>query len=291
MDIQNNLNSKISPVIILLTILSLQFLIFPGQMDALDNSGGKKIYVIGVVPQFGALRTNNIWVPIIQELEKKTGLRFELKGSPTIPDFEQEFLLGVFDFVYMNPYHILPAHQFQGYSPLVRDTGTSLYGVLVVLKDSPIKEIKDLDGSKIAFPAPNALGASLMIRLALKEKFKINFHPVYVKTHSSVYLNVIFKEVAAGGGVQKTLENQIDEIRENLRIIYKTPSVSPHPFAAHPRVPASVRELVQSKLLEMGNSDEGRKMLSLVPIKKIGTATMKDYQSLQKMGLEKYYRK
>lgn len=291
MDIQNNLKSKIFPAIILLTVLSLKFLVFPGQADALDNSGGKKIYVIGVVPQFGALRTNNVWVPILQELEKETGLRFELKGSPTIPDFEQEFLSGAFDFAYMNPYHILPAHQSQGYSPLVRDIGRSLYGVLVVLKDSPIKEVKDLDGSKIAFPAPNALGASLMIRADLREKFKINFHPVYVKTHSSVYLNVVLEEVAAGGGVQGTLENQVDDIKKNLRVIYKTPSVSPHPFAAHPRVPDSVQKLVQSKLLEMGKSDEGRKMLSLVPIKKIGTATMKDYQSLQKMGLEKYYRK
>ena len=96
----------------------------------------EKIYVVGIVPQYETHRLYAIWRPILTQLEKETGLKFKLRGSPTIPDFEREFLQGKFDFAYMNPYHVLLANQNQGYKPLIRDHGRKLYGVLVTRKDS-----------------------------------------------------------------------------------------------------------------------------------------------------------
>jgi len=259
---------------------------------ALGLAGGvaaEPVYKVGVVPQFEARRLHQIWQPVLNYMEKETGYRFELVGSPTINAFEAEFLDGEFDFVYMNPYHLIMASKSVGYLPLVRDVGRELYGVLVVEKSGGINEVKELSGKIIAFPAPNALGASLQMRQELTDIFKIEFSSRYVKTHDSVYLNVLLGEASAGGGVQKTLDQQKEPIRNSLRIIHRTTPVPPHPFAVHPRVPKQVADRVKKALLNLGASESGRALLAEIPIKQIGTATLEEYEVLRTMGLERFY--
>lgn len=124
--------------------------------DAVKESSTQ--YGFGVVPQFSALEIVAIWRPILNELEHMTGLRFRLSGSDSIPAFEKEFTAGRFDFVYMNPYHFVHAQRSQGYRPLVRDVGRTLFGILVVARESPVDSIDQLHGQVVAFPSPNALG-------------------------------------------------------------------------------------------------------------------------------------
>ena len=248
-----------------------------------------KIYTIGIVPQFEIRHLRKIWNPILNEIKKNTGIKLKLVGSPTIPDFEREFNAGRFDFAYMNPYHMLLAKDSQGYIPLVRDTGRKLHGILVVKRNSQIKSIKDLNGKKIAFPSPNALGASLLIRSDLRNNFNIDFNPIYVKTHSSVYLNVLVDQVAAGGGVQKTLNQQKENIKGALLTLHKTPKVAPHPLAAHPRVPLKIRNKIKHTLLQLGENATGQSLLAKIPIKKIGSASISDYTPLEKFNLNKFH--
>lgn len=270
----------------LIIALSLLMSLCCGASFAQDAKG---YYTIGVVPQFEVRRLHSIWRPILDHIEEDTGYRLELRGSLSIPDFEKEFSKGTFDFAYMNPYHMVVANDQAGYVPLVRDTGRELFGVLVVKSDSGIDSPKMLDGMKVAFPAPNALGASLQMRQELHDLFDIDITPVYVKTHDSVYLNVLLGKTTAGGGVQKTLAQQKAEHRESLRVIHETRRVAPHPFAAHPRVPEEVIDAVTASMLRLGESEEGRALLAKVPIKQVGEASMDDYLPLKSMGLERYY--
>lgn len=268
-------------------LLSLFFLTSLLSFNA--HAEKEKVYTIGVVPQFEIRHIRKIWNPIIKEIERATGYNLKLIGSPTIPDFEREFNAGRFDFAYMNPYHMLLAEKTQGYIPLVRDNGRQLHGILVVREDSGITSVKELDGKKIAFPAPNALGASLLMRANLTNDYKIKFNPVYVKTHSSVYLNVVVKQASAGGGVQKTLKQQRKNIKGALRILHRTPKVSPHPLAGHPRVPKAVREKIKQAMLKLGENPIGKSLLSKIPMKKIGEASINDYYPLNKFKLDNFY--
>lgn len=250
-----------------------------------------RIYTVGVVPQFDARKIYAVWRPILNELQQRTGLTFLLKGASTIPQFEVEFAQGDFDFVYMNPFHILTANKKQGYVPLLRDVGRKLYGIVVVRKDSPIKSMEDLQGKVVAFPAPNALGASLMIRADLVNKYKVSIKDKYVNTHSSVYLNVALDTVDAGGGVNKTFMQQKSEIRAVLRILYETERVSSHPISVHPRVAKKVVQQVKMAFLAMGEAVSSKKMLAKIPIREIGSAEMDDYAAIKKLGLNVLFRK
>ena len=261
--------------------------LFLGQAPSLATADQSLKF--GVVPQFDAQRIQAIWQPVLDAIEKQSGLHFELVGSPDIPGFEKQFLAGEFDFAYMNPYHLLKAHQSQGYTPLIRDVGRTLFGIVVVRKDSPVQDVKDLDGKEVAFPAPNALGAALLPRTEFGEIYKINIQPRYVRSHSSVYLNVVTGQTAAGGGVQKTLQKQPANIRDALKVIYKTPQVAPHPVAVHPRVDKATKDKVREAFLQLGKSPEGRELLANIPMKQVGRATLEDYEPLKQMGLDKYY--
>lgn len=249
----------------------------------------EKSYTLGIVPQFEQRKLFQIWQPIVNELEKRTGLAIHLRGSSRIPEFEKSFIAGEYDFAYMNPFHSLRAATSQGYIPLIRDGGRELYGVLVVRKDSDIDSIADLNGKRIAFPAPNALGASLMIRADLDRKHSLKFIPSYVQTHSSVYLNVALRQVQAGGGVISTLRAQRAELSDKLRVLYETQRVAPHPISAHPRVPEEDRRVVQQALLNMSKEPAGQKLLNAIPIKEAVKADFSDYEIMLDWGLDNYW--
>lgn len=245
-------------------------------------------YRFGVVPQFEATQLAAIWIPILSELGERTGYSFQLAGSPRIPEFEAAFLNLEFDFAYMNPYHCIRARS-AGYKPMIRDHGRTLSGILVVSADSDIQNVKDLEGKTIAFPAPNALGASLLMRAELTNKFGIEFKPKYVNTHSSVYLNVMLGEADAGGGVMSTLKKHQEKRPDRLRVIYETEKLPPHPIVRHPDVSDEVAERISRAFLEMAESEEGRALLARIPMIEPGPATAGDYDMLVGLKLESFY--
>ena len=139
--------------------ISLILLTLSAPLSASESSA-KRTYTVGIVPQFDSRKIHTIWRPILDEIQAKTGYRFVLRGSPSIPNFEREFLNGAFDFAYMNPYHVIKGYENQGYVPLVRDHQQSLYGIIVVRADSPIKTAKELDDKIIALSLCGGLNGS-----------------------------------------------------------------------------------------------------------------------------------
>jgi len=245
-------------------------------------------YSFAVVPQFEQRKLFAIWKPVVDELEKRTGLELKLVATLTVPEFERELSKGSFDFLYANPYHVMREANRQKYIPLVRD-GVPLHGILVVRKDSALRNLNELEGKALAMPSPNALGASLLLRADLERLYHVKMNMLYVKTHSSVYLHVANGLVDAGGGVEKTLEEQDQPIRDALRVLYTTREMPSHPISAHPRVPKEAREKVRKALLDMAATSAGQALLAEIPIKQVVPAAIEDYLTMREWGLETYW--
>lgn len=243
---------------------------------------------VAVVPQFPTGQIFQTWSPVLAEISRTTGMQLELKLYRSIPEFEHGFRNGEVDLAYMNPYHAVMAKKAAGYEPLIRDGRQRLAGILVVRKDSPVTQLSELDGASLAFPAPNAFGASLYMRALLTTQAGIRFNPTYQTTHSNVYRHVIAGRAAAGGGVRRTLESEPPEVREQLRVLYETPEAFPHPLAAHPRVGAQARQAIQAAFIAMGNSAEGKALLAAIQIPEPTRAAYADYRGLNELGLEHY---
>jgi phosphonate transport system substrate-binding protein len=258
------------------------------QATCLGEQSTTKAYLFDVVPQLTSSKIYTTWSPLLQRVGQDAGLCFELRVSATIPEFEKKLLKGEPEFVFLNPYHAVLAYQKKKYQPLLADSEDLLTGILVVRADSPIKSLDDLKGKNIAFPAPNAFAASLLIRAELA-KNKIDITPVFVKTHSNVYRSVIGKDVIAGGGVNNTLDNEVPEVRQQLRVLYETSAYTPHPVATHPSVPAAVRERFLKAMLKLTQDEEGRKLLDGISLHKPQAVTYaKHYQPLESLRLEKF---
>jgi len=246
-------------------------------------------YTVGIVPQFAQRQLFATWQPILKELTVRTGFQFKLVGTAKIPEFEQQFNRGKFDIAYMNPYHVLKAYSSQKYQPIVRDGKRMLRGILVVHKNSGITNPAQLAGKTLAMPSPNSLGASLLIRADLKQKFGVTMQAQYVKTHSSVYLHVAKQLVAAGGGVLRTLRAQRTDIQNELSILYQTRAIVPHPITIHPRVPEAHRQKIKQAILTMAQTDIGKQLLAKIPLHDAVVTSIKDYKILNEWGLDEFY--
>lgn len=247
----------------------------------------EEIYKFSVVPQFERRQLFAIWQPIVDELQKRTGLRFQLVTALSVTDYENEVMGGQYDFIYLNPYMMPIVADKPGYIPLVRDS-KPLRGILVVRKDSPFQRVEDLHDKTLAVPSMTALGASLLLRAELDRQFKVQPRVVVAKTHSSVFLHVINGLAAAGGSVQKALAEQDPRVRETLKVLHQTVAVPSHPLAAHKRVPASVRESVRQAFLDLSASESGRQLLAAVPMESPIATRIEDYEVLRSLNLELY---
>jgi len=249
-----------------------------------------KPLVLSVGPRLPASATHRDWSPFVDRLAQDIHQPVELRVFNTFAEFEGFVFSGRADLVFINPYQLVHLRRKLGFIPLVRDGARQLSSSLVVRSDDPIRSVRELDGTRIAFPHPNAFGASLYMRALLEREYGVHFTPVYVTTHANVYRNVILGKVAAGGGVNITLNLEPSSVREQLRVIYETPGVAAHPLSAHPRVPAALRAQIADAVLRMGADDAGRAILKQVTLTQpIRADYRRDYQPLEHLQLEKYY--
>ena len=239
-----------------------------------DQQRSSAPIVFSPVPQLPVPKLFAKWAPLLEVLGKETGQCFELLIKPTIPEFERLLLKGIPGLAYANPYHAVIAHKAKGYVPLLADGSTLLTGILVVKKGAEINRLGDLEGRRVDFPAPNAFAASLLLRAHLQQ-LKINIQPRYVKTHSNVYRGVILGEAIAGGGVNKTLDNE-------------SPGYRSHPVIASPQLPPAIRKLILERFLALSHTEAGRVLLAGVHLNEpIAVSYQQDYRPLERLGLEK----
>ena len=253
----------------------------------LGDQTSLKIFTVYIVPQLTATQIYSRWSPVLEKIGKETKQCFDLLVPQSIPQFEADLASGKPDFAFMNPYHIAMKWGDNKYSPLVASS-EPFFGVLVVKRDSKINSLKDLSGSKIAFPAPNAFAASLLIRQKLSMD-GVSFEPVYTRTHGNVYRSVVREDVMAGGGIHSTLTAEPPELQSALRVLVETKQYSAHPFSANARIPQMVQKSIQSALIKLGQSSEGAELLQRVQLTKPMTVTYTaNYQPLEALQLEKY---
>jgi phosphonate transport system substrate-binding protein len=258
----------------------------PAAASCVGKPGGRP-WRVGVVPQLPPRQIVSSWQPLLTQVGQRSGQCFELVVAPSIPVFEQQLRSGALDFAFLNPYHQVLAHQWQGFVPLVRDR-QPLVGQLVVRQDSAIRRLRDLQGAVVAFPAPNAFAASLLPR-ALLARDGIAITPRYVRTHSNVYRSVVLGSSQAGGGVNNTWNRERPEVRRQLRVLWTTPPFPAHPFSASKRVPLAIQQQVQRGFLQLGASPQGRRQLAAVQLPDPVTANQdRDYAPLSQLGLDRF---
>ncbi len=240
--------------------------------------------IFGVVPQQSASKLARLWTPILGHISERSGLKIRFGTAPDIPTFEKRLAAGEYDLAYMNPYHYTVFHEAPGYQALAKARDRHINGIMVVRKDSKITDLKELDNSSLAFPAPAAFAASILTRSHLAG-LHIKYQPKYVSSHDSVYRTVVKGIYPAGGGVIRTFNNVEPDIREQLRILWTTKEYTPHAIAAHPDVEPGDFTKVQQALVTMGQDARGKSLLENIKIKGFETAVNSDWDDVRSLNI------
>lgn len=243
-----------------------------------------QVYTFGIVPQSSGSKLARLWIPILSYLKDKTGLELEFATSRNIPTFEKRLHNSKYDFAYMNPFQYTQVHTASGYNAFARAKDKRLNGIIVVRKNSPYQDLKDLAGKHLAFPS-NAFAATLVTRAWFKNH-NINIEPEYVASHDTAYRDVSSGRFAAGGGVMRTYNNTAKNVHDDLRVLWKSDSYTSHAFAALPRVPAEVVAKLQQAMLDMDTNPEGQALLKTIHLKGFESGQDSDWNDVRELHIE-----
>lgn len=253
----------------------------------LPSFAKSETFNFGFVPQHPAKLLIQKWAPILRYLGKQTGHRFLVKTAPNISTFEKRLANGEYDLAYMNPLQYVNFSKNFGFTAWAKQKGKKIKGILVVRKDSTIRDIAGLSGKELAFPAPVAFGASILPRVHLSQQ-GIPISQLYVGSHDSVYRNVAIGRSPAGGGIQRTFSVINHQVRSRLRVLWVSKGYTPHAFAAHPQVPAKTVNALQKALVEMFDNPKGKKLLNKIGFKQgVETADNSDWDDVRKLKIDK----
>ena len=238
----------------------------------------------GIPPQQSPVEIVKRWTPILQYLEKKTGLVLELKTAKDIPTYQQQIMDGLYDIAYMNPASYVAANKARSYQAFVSEKDGKAYSIIVTRKNGPITSPAELSDRTLAFPSNTAVMATILPLKYLEEQ-KIPVRIQYVMSMDSVYRSVAKGLFLAGGGESRTFGSLDPEIRDQLAIIWQSQEFPPFPFIAHPRVPAATLTALQRAMIAMAQDAEGQALLKVVNINGLEKASDADYNSVRKLNL------
>jgi len=248
------------------------------------SATAERVLSFAIVPQQSSAALAETWGPVLAWLSQESGVSLSFATSKDISAFEQKLAAGEFDFAYMNPYHFTVYNQNPGYRALARAKGETIKGILVVHKDSPVKNISDLSGDTLVFPSPAAFGASILVRAELRRN-GVQFKPKYVSSHNSVYMNVARGFYPAGGGVLRTFELLDAQYRDDLRVLWESRPYTTHAIAYRSTMDPIVAKRVGSAMQKMSLDPVGQGLLKAIGFTGFETAADADWDDVRQLGI------
>ncbi|MDV7105575.1 phosphate/phosphite/phosphonate ABC transporter substrate-binding protein [Vibrio sp. TH_r3] len=268
------LKAKIYSVIILTTLL-------------ISNvSIAQDIIKLGVVPQQSASSLAKNWIPLTSYLSEKTGKNVRFTTAPNIPEFEKRVAEGMYDLVYMNPYHYTVFSQSIGMRAIAKQKNKRIHGIIVVQKDSPLTDLDMLKNAEIAFPAPAAFAATILPQANLTLR-NIPFKSQYVSSHDSVYAGVAKGLFVAGGGIDRTLSTLPKAQANQLKVIWRSDGYTPHAFAASDGLEPDLINQIQEALISLIDDEKNQSILFNLGFKQgLIKATDSDWDDIRSLNID-----
>ena len=106
----------------------------------------------------------------------------------------------------------------------------------------------------------------------------------YVGSQESSIMNVYHKQSLAGATWPppwELLVRQNPELADELKVIWQTEPLPNNSVMAHKRIPKKLVKQIQNLLVNMHNSEEGRKILKNVYLSKFEIANEKTYKPVK----------
>lgn len=243
------------------------------------------VLTFGVMPYHNTQLLHETYAPLVEYLNRNLpDITLTMEASHNYEQFEQKLANRHFDFALCNPYQTINSLQ-DGYQVFAKmGDDDNFRGLIIVRKDSGIKQIADLKGKIISFPAPTALAATMMPLYYLHTNgLDVNQDIIrlFSSSQESSVMNVFLRKSAAGSvwlTSWLTFVKRNPRIAAQLEVKWETPPLLNLGLVARDDVAAEIVAKMQSLLVDLHTHDEGRQLLAALFLARFDKATNATYQ-------------
>jgi phosphonate transport system substrate-binding protein len=246
--------------------------------------------ILGVFPRNKAAETTTMYTPLAGYLSERLGRTVILATSKDFDSFWKGVTERRYDIVHYNQYHYINSSKSYRVIAHNEEFGKgAVAGALYVRKDSGITKVSQLRGRTVIFGGGKDAMLSyiaprfLLMQAGLKEA---DFRSQFAVNPPNTLLALYNRQADAAGGGDilidlPAVKNAIDT--NELTVLAVTQPLLFLPWAVKRTMPAKLGESIQSLLVDLGRSDEGRKILKASQATGFGKAGDRDYDPHRKM--------
>lgn len=252
------------------------------------NSQTKTEYVVGIHPLHNPQKLMDLYGPIVDYMNSRMApVRFRLEASRNYEEFERKLYGGHFALAMPNPYQTVLCRE-HGYRVFGKMGDDELFrGIILVRKDAAIRDVADLKGKAVSYPAASALAATMM------PQYYLHTHGIdvnkdienrYVGSQESSIENVLRGHVAAGATWPvpwKLYTAEHPESARQLEVKWQTEPLPNNGWVVRSDVPQPVAEKFAQLLFGLHNSPDGRALLAQLPISRFESANDETYRPVR----------
>lgn len=230
--------------------------------SARSASGGDRPLQFAPVNQYGIALTASYWNPIVAYVSARSGIALELRLGRTSAETTAKVLSGDIDFVFSN--HLFsPERAKLGWRVFGRRDTPPIRGQIVVLENSPIRNLAALANEAVVFPGPEATVAYkfpyahlLEQGIPVRVSFAGNSDATLAQLESgTVKAAGVNSQVAAGWEIRK---------HRKLRALWTSSAVYELALMASPRLAAGTVSAVRQAFCTMHADPDGMNTLARV---------------------------
>src|SRR5262249_4867271 len=167
---------------------------------------------------------------------------------------------GALDFLYSN-HNFIKENEASGYRVFARPKEDAGAGEIVVLKDSSVNSLSDLEGQEVVFPHAAAFfGYHLPMDALLRNGVQVNAH--FAGTQEGAMTQLKAGRVVAAGVNAEVMRAFAQ--RENIayRVLWRSEKYLSLALSALPSVPTDKVKAVREAFLRMADDQDGAKVLA-----------------------------
>jgi phosphonate transport system substrate-binding protein len=253
---------------------------------------------IGLIPEQNIFEQKRRYAPLADYLGKKIDMKIELKVLSRYGNVINNFVSNDLDGAFFGSFTGALAQMKLGIEPLARPEyadGTSTYhGLIIVRKDSGIKNGGDMKGKRFVF-VDKATTAGWLLPLHYFEDEGIKDHRRWLRasyfagSHEGAIYDVLEQKAdigAAKNTVFVALARNDQRITNELTVLAKSPEVPENALGVRKDLENFVKARLLEALLNMDQDEEGAEILKKFGAKKFIPTTKEDYAPVFRFAAE-----
>ncbi len=244
----------------------------------------RPVRLFGVHPLHNPERLHEVYGPLVNYINARVpGARLRLEASRNYAAYDAKLYSGHFDFALPNPYQTVKSleHGYRVFGKMGDDH--RFRGIILVRKDGGVREVADLRGKAVSFPAPTALAATIMPQHFLHTHgldIVRDIEVRYVGSQESSIMNVFLGDVAAAATWPppwETLAQERPSLAEALEVRWQTEPLPNNGLVVREELPEALVNAVAEVLFELHEAAEGRALLERINLSRFEPADAQTY--------------